>query len=166
MEFCERVMDKANNDENVIRNIVFTDESTFALHGRHNPSVGRYWSRENLHSFLLRTQYSQKLNVWGDGCPAHNGIAVREFLNANFPNRLLSGQGTILWPARACHWPSLAISSVLRDTEGDPMFYNSLKDSLQLAADEPLFKELTKEVTCDVQVHLRLEHHHHNYRTP
>lgn len=155
MTFCESVMEKANRDENFIKNIVFTDESSFALHGRHNPSIVRYWSRENLHrSFALRTQYPQKLNVWGgmlgdhmigpffidgtlnglkylnllqqqivpeirrlagrrfnqiwfqqDGCPAHNGILVQEYLNNTFPNHLLSGRGTILWPARS---PDLA----------------------------------------------------------
>lgn len=155
MEFCERVMEKANNDENFIRNIVFSDESTFPLHGRHNPSVVRYWSRENLHRFFtLRTQYPQKVNVWGgmlgdnmigpffiegtltgpkylrllqqqivpevrriagprfddvwfqqDGCPAHNTILVQEYLNNTFPNRIISGRGTILWPARS---PDLA----------------------------------------------------------
>ncbi|KAJ8944275.1 hypothetical protein NQ318_009652 [Aromia moschata] len=48
-----------------IRNILFTDESSFALHGRHNSSITRYWSQENKHlSVPLRTQYPQKVNVW------------------------------------------------------------------------------------------------------
>lgn len=155
MEFCESVMEMANRQENFLRNIVFTDESSFPLHGRHNPSIVRYWSRENLHRFFeYRTQYPQKLNVWGgifgeymigpffiegnltgpkylkllqqqivpeiqrlagqrfneiwfqqDGCPAHNNLLVREYLNQTFPNRLLTGRGTILWPARC---PDLA----------------------------------------------------------
>ncbi|CAH2006857.1 unnamed protein product [Acanthoscelides obtectus] len=65
MEFCETVMEKANRDGSFIGNILFTDESTFPLHGHHNPSVVRYWSRENKHlSIPVRTQYPQKLNVW------------------------------------------------------------------------------------------------------
>lgn len=65
MEFCQRVMDMANQDNVFLRNILFTDESTFQLHGLHNSSIVRYWSRENLHKhFNFRTQYPQKLNVW------------------------------------------------------------------------------------------------------
>lgn len=58
-------MEKANNDDEFISNILFTDEATFPLHGQHNSSVTRYWSRENQHRTLsLRTQYPRKLNVW------------------------------------------------------------------------------------------------------
>lgn len=65
MEFCERVMEMSNQDSYFLKNILFTDESTFPLHGLHNSSVIRYWSRENLHKhFNFRTQYPQKLNVW------------------------------------------------------------------------------------------------------
>lgn len=151
MTFCETMMELTNNNENFLRNIVFTDESTFPLLGRWNPMHVRYWSRENLHrAFELRTQYPQKLNVWGgilgehvigpffiegnlsgrkylnllqqqivpeirnavgdrfgdiwfqqDGCPAHNSVLVQEYLNNTFPNRLITGRGTILWPARS-----------------------------------------------------------------
>lgn len=155
MEFSEAVMDKVNNDNNFLYNVVFTDESTFPLLARHNPSQVRYWSRENLHKFVtVRTQFPQKLNVWmgilgenvigpfyiegnlnsvkyldllrhhivpeirrlagarfnniwfqQDGCSVHNRVTVQHFLNETFPNRLLSGKGTILWPARS---PDLA----------------------------------------------------------
>lgn len=65
MEFCETMMEKSNENENFLQNILFSDESSFPLHGKHNPSIVRYWSRENEHrSFQLRTQYPQKLNVW------------------------------------------------------------------------------------------------------
>lgn len=151
MEFCEVMMERANQDEHFISNILFGDESSFPLHGHHNPSVVRYWSRENQHlSIALRTQYPQKLNVWAgmlgdsiigplyidgnlngqkyldllgtqiipavhaipgidinnvwfqqDGCPAHNTAAVQEFLDANFPNRIIGSRGTILWPPRS-----------------------------------------------------------------
>ncbi|KAL1517988.1 hypothetical protein ABEB36_001678 [Hypothenemus hampei] len=143
-------MERANNDENFIKNILFTDESTFPLLGHANPAVTRYWSRENLHrTYNARTQYPQKLNVWAgilgdhvigpffidgnlngrkyldllqaqvipaiqqlgvelgdvwfqqDGCPAHNTALVREYLNRNFPNKVISGWGNILWPARS-----------------------------------------------------------------
>lgn len=65
MEFCETVTDRVNRDENFIKNIAFSDESTFPIHGRHNPSAVRYWATENLHRyFAFRSQYPQKLNVW------------------------------------------------------------------------------------------------------
>jgi transposase len=65
MEFCEDVMERANNENNLLSNILFSDESSFPIHGRQNPSVVRYWSQENQHRTLsLRTQYPQKLNVW------------------------------------------------------------------------------------------------------
>lgn len=65
MEFCETMVNKINVNENFLNNILFTDESSFSLHRKHNPSVVRYWSRENKHlSVAVRTQYPQKLNVW------------------------------------------------------------------------------------------------------
>lgn len=155
MEFCEVVMERANADPNFIGNILFTDESTFTLHGRHNSQNVRMWARENPRRiYAARTQYPQKLNVWAgilgdriigpffingnlngarylnllrdqivpalqnldgvnienvwfqqDGCPAHNTMAVREFLSDTFGPRLIMGRGGILWPARS---PDLA----------------------------------------------------------
>lgn len=148
--FCETIMERANNDDNFIKNIFFTDESTFPLLGHANPAVTRYWSLDNLHrTYVARTQYPQKLNVWAgilgdhvigplfidgtlngvkyldllqtqiipalqqlginlgdvwfqqDGCPAHNTAPVRECLERHFRNRVISGRGNILWPARS-----------------------------------------------------------------
>lgn len=65
MNFCASMIEKANNDDNFLSRICFTDESTFPLLGRHNPSVVRFWSRTNPRRRMnLRTQYPQKLNVW------------------------------------------------------------------------------------------------------
>lgn len=65
MEFCESIREKIDRNNEFARHILFTDESSFSLLGRHNPSVVRYWSRENKHfSVPLRTQYPQKVNVW------------------------------------------------------------------------------------------------------
>lgn len=63
-EFCQQMMDRCNNDDNFLENILFTDETTFPLHGKHNPAVNRYWARENQHlTYDARTQYPRKLNV-------------------------------------------------------------------------------------------------------
>lgn len=64
MVFCEKIMEKSNNDDTFLQNILFTDESSFSLHGRHNPSVTVAYSRENRHIRVpVRTQYPQKVNV-------------------------------------------------------------------------------------------------------
>lgn len=56
--------ERCNDDPNFLSNILFTDESTFYLHGHLNPAVTRYWSRTNLHvNVPKRTQYPQKRNV-------------------------------------------------------------------------------------------------------
>lgn len=65
MEFCEKMVDLIHNDDSLIDNILFTDESTFELHTAHNSQNIRYWSRQNLYlSIPIRSQYPQKLNVW------------------------------------------------------------------------------------------------------
>lgn len=86
MEFCETVMEKSNRDPQFIKNILFTDESTFPLQGRHNPSVNRCWSRENPHkTYVARTQYPEKLNVW-------SGLLGRHIVGPFFLNGNLTGQ--------------------------------------------------------------------------
>jgi Helix-turn-helix domain (DUF4817) len=65
MEFCERVTEMANQDENFITNILFSDESSFALRSRHNPSRLRYWSKGNNHrKIVCSSQNRAKINVW------------------------------------------------------------------------------------------------------
>jgi len=64
MEMCETLLEKSNHDENFVKNILFTDESSFPINGKHNPSVCRIWARSNPHSTYDRgTQRPQKLNV-------------------------------------------------------------------------------------------------------
>ncbi|XP_071053655.1 uncharacterized protein [Onthophagus taurus] len=133
----------ANGNVDFIKNILFTDESTFPLHGRHNPSVARYWytispninvwaglvgdhiigpffieGNLNGHKYLNILQNDvipslQQLDnvqfgsIWfqQDGCPAHNSRQVKEYLNAQFPNRVISICGTLTWSPRS---PDLA----------------------------------------------------------
>lgn len=151
MEFCEYVMNKANEDDNFIPNILFTDESSFSLHGRHNSQNIRWWARGGnpRKVYAARTQRPLKLNVWTgilgdhiigpfiidgnlngqkylellqnqivpalqnlpipfetiwfqqDGCPAHDTLVNREYLNDNFPNHVIGRHGDILWPPRS-----------------------------------------------------------------
>jgi hypothetical protein len=74
--------EKIDENEHFLQNVLFTDESSFPLHGHHNPSVVRYWSRENKHlSVPLRTQYPQKVNVWAG--ILGNNIVGPFFINGN-----------------------------------------------------------------------------------
>lgn len=151
MVFCEEMTERINYNPRYTTLICFGDESTFPLLGKHNPSVVRFWARENPHQRMdMRTQYPQKLNLWGgvlgshilgpffingnltgarylnllrdhiipaiqalpdvdinevwfqqDGCPAHNTVPVRNFLEQIFPLRLIANRGTIHWPPRS-----------------------------------------------------------------
>ena len=149
MAFCFEVMERANNNRDFIRNICFTDESTFTLNNE--PNI-QNWRRENEHRLVhTRTQYPQKVNVWAgifghhiigpfflednltgetylnllqnqivpaveevavknqeiwyqmDGCPAHNSLMVRHYLqNMNiFNGNIIGPRYLIPWPARS-----------------------------------------------------------------
>lgn len=64
-EFCENVMERANDDRNFLLNICFSDESSFTLHNEPNRQDTRYWAQQNPHNVVAtRTQYPQKVNVW------------------------------------------------------------------------------------------------------
>lgn len=65
VQFCEQLMLMCDNDPFFIRNILFSDEATFTLHGTVNRQNCRYWARQNPRWMReIRTQYPQKLNVW------------------------------------------------------------------------------------------------------
>lgn len=148
--FCFEMMERANNDRDFLRNICFTDESTFTLNKEPNVQNFRYWSLQNEHRLACtRTQYPQKLNIWAgllghhiigpfviegnltsqkylellqnhvepalaevvgenqeiwfqmDGCPAHNSLVVREYLNNAFNGQVIGPNSRINWPARS-----------------------------------------------------------------
>lgn len=65
VEFCEVMTNMINNNRNLIKNICFSDECTFFLHGFVNKHNCRYWSDENPHIFREdHSQTPEKLNVW------------------------------------------------------------------------------------------------------
>lgn len=65
LEFCEIMTERINNNTISVKNVCFSDESSFSLHGLVNRHNCRYWSDENPHEFReLNTQYPQKVNVW------------------------------------------------------------------------------------------------------
>lgn len=85
IEFCENIMNKANLDRNFLKNICFTDESTFTLHGEPNVQNFRYWSKENPHLLInTHSQYPQKVNVWA-------GIFGQHIIGPFFIEETLNG---------------------------------------------------------------------------
>ncbi|KAJ8937425.1 hypothetical protein NQ318_012623 [Aromia moschata] len=63
--FCEQMMQIIDDNTLQIENVLFSDESTFTLHGPVSRQNCRYWSRENPQwMWELHTQTPQKVNVW------------------------------------------------------------------------------------------------------
>lgn len=63
--FCFEMMERCNDDRELLNNVLFTDESTFTLHNEPNVQNCRIWATENPHKVLqTRTQYPRKVNVW------------------------------------------------------------------------------------------------------
>jgi hypothetical protein len=65
MEFACAMLELCEEDPNVVRNIIFTDESSFRLHGTPNRQNFRMWAQENPRNvYAARTQYPGRVNVW------------------------------------------------------------------------------------------------------
>lgn len=65
IEFCEDMMERIDNDPNILRNLIFTDEATFQITGTLNRHNCRYWAVENPNWMReSKSQYPQKINVW------------------------------------------------------------------------------------------------------
>lgn len=64
-EFCEIMSDRLIQNQNLLYNICFSDESTFSLNGKVHRHNCRFWSDTNPHLYReVHTQHPQKLNVW------------------------------------------------------------------------------------------------------
>lgn len=65
LQFCESIDAYVNQNPHFLDNIIFSDESTFSLHGEVHKQNVRYWASENPHWYQeTHTQNPQKLNVW------------------------------------------------------------------------------------------------------
>lgn len=85
-QFFELILESINRNELFLKNILFTDESSFSLTNRHNPTVVRYWSKENKHLTIpSHTQYRQKLNAWA-------GLIGNHVIGPFFINGTLTSQ--------------------------------------------------------------------------
>lgn len=64
LDFCE-LMERKIRDPNFLKNVCFSDESTFHLTGYVNRHNCRYWCESNPHEFReAHTQRPKKRNVW------------------------------------------------------------------------------------------------------
>lgn len=89
LDFCE-MMDVKLRDPNFLKNICFSDESTFHLTGYVNRHNCRYWCQENPHEIReAHTQRPQKRNVWG-------GILANEIIGPFFIDGNLDGPKYLL----------------------------------------------------------------------
>ena len=85
-EFCELMSNRILENRNIVYNICFSDECTFALTGAVNKHNCRYWSNENPHLYREdHTQRPQKLNVWA-------GILGNSIIGPIFINETLTGE--------------------------------------------------------------------------
>lgn len=65
LEFCFWAQGNFLNDPEFLKNIIYTDESTFTTNGVVSSQNTRYWANENPHYVInCKRQYSQKVNVF------------------------------------------------------------------------------------------------------
>lgn len=89
LDFCEE-MENLMRDPNFLKNICFTDESTFHLNGYVNRHNCRYWCEQNPNEYReAHTQRLKKLNVWA-------GILAKEIIGPFFIDGDLNGPKYLL----------------------------------------------------------------------
>ena len=77
LQFAEIMTERTEGNQNLVRNIVFSDEATFMLNGSVNRHNCRYWHASNPHVTLeVHTQFPEKLNVW---CGILDGNVIGPF---------------------------------------------------------------------------------------
>lgn len=65
VEFCQTLVEKCENDNNFVKNILFTDEAKFSRAGIVNLHNTHIWADENPHAIVrFRHQHEFSLNVW------------------------------------------------------------------------------------------------------
>ncbi len=72
LNFCNWILCKVRENENFIKNIIFSDEATFCIDGSVNRWNCRYWSQENPHMIQNKKTFSEKVMVWA--CISIHGV--------------------------------------------------------------------------------------------
>jgi hypothetical protein len=63
-QFAVDLLQRIDQDEHFLRNVVFSNEATFYMSGKVNRHNCRIWGYENAHSFHEDERDSLKINVW------------------------------------------------------------------------------------------------------
>lgn len=81
-DFCREMIERAENDNNFLKNLFWTDESSFSTAGLFNRKNAHYWATENPHIIKkIKTQGYNTVNVW---CGIHqNTIVGPVFINGS-----------------------------------------------------------------------------------
>ena len=86
MEFCLQMQEIYEENQNFIKNIMFSDEATFSTNGIVSSQNIRWWNNENPKWVIQsKRQYSQKVNVW---C----GLLRERIIGPFFFNENLNGE--------------------------------------------------------------------------
>ncbi|PNF30075.1 hypothetical protein B7P43_G04239 [Cryptotermes secundus] len=118
LEFAELMLTKFQENPDLIRNIVWTDEAKFHTSGSVNRHKCVFWRPENPSAPIEYDFQSPGVMVWGgvtyegligpfflegcqDGAPPHFANIVRAFLHQGFPQRWIGRRGPVEWPARS-----------------------------------------------------------------
>lgn len=65
LEFCQDMLQRLTNDENLFNNILWTDEATFSTAGMYNRKNVHYWSTQNpRQKRQVRSSGRQSVHVW------------------------------------------------------------------------------------------------------
>ncbi|CAD5210227.1 unnamed protein product [Bursaphelenchus okinawaensis] len=75
------MLEQLQNNEAFLEELVFSDESTFHIHGRLNCQNSRWWAKENLHWCVSEPLHSPKTNVWA--AIGWNGVVGPFFIDEN-----------------------------------------------------------------------------------
>lgn len=63
-QFCERILEKINEDDEFVNNLWMSDEAHFHLNGFVNKQNFRYWAEGNPTQLHQRPLHSKKVTVW------------------------------------------------------------------------------------------------------
>lgn len=133
-DFCE-LMERRTRDPNFLKNVCFTDESTFHLNGYVNRHNCRYWCESNPNEFReAHTQRPKKSNVWAG--ILGNEIIGPFFIDGNLdrPKYILLLHNQIVPEMRAsAARQNIAWNDVYYQQDGAPAHYARLvRDYLDL----------------------------------
>ena len=63
-QFCVEIFDRIEDNETLLDNVIFSDESTFHISGKVNAHNCRIWGSENPRETLQHIRDSPKVNVF------------------------------------------------------------------------------------------------------